>query len=87
MTMVGDVFTARATATGGMVNSRTRLKGVYVTGTGTVTFRDGGAGGTVRAVFDSTGTHAIVVPANGVLFSTDLHATLTGVTSVTIFYG
>lgn len=87
MTMVGDVFSSYLTATGTAVPSRTRVKGFFVTGTGTAVFRDGGASGTVRLTINSTASHSGMIPANGILFSTDVHVTITGLTALTVIYG
>lgn len=87
MSMLTDVFAAYATATGTMYTGRTRVRGFFVNGTGTVTFRDGGSGGTVKLTINSAGAHSMRIPANGILFNTDVHATLSGVTALTVFYG
>ncbi len=87
MAMLTDVSSAFRSTTGTAYTGRTRLRGINTTGTGTVTFRDGGAGGVTKVVIDTTGTHFILIPADGVLFQTDMHLTLTGVTGVTVFYG
>ncbi len=85
--MLTDVFSAYRTTTGTMVPSRTRVRGFFITGTGTAEFKDGGASGTSRITINSSNSHSGVIPGNGVLFSSDVHVTLTGVTAVTIFYG
>ncbi len=85
-----DVSAPRATATGTLVNYGTRLKGLVIVGTataGSVVFRDGGAGGTIRLTIDivANGEKDITIPGEGILFSTDIHVTLTNVTSVVGF--
>lgn len=90
--MQTDVKAARATATGTMVDTRTRLKGVVVTGSagaGSVVFRDGGATGPVLLQLDvlANAEKDISIPGEGILFSTDIHATITALTSVVAFYG
>lgn len=93
MGMQTDVLSAVATADGSMVSGRNRLKGVVLTSSataGSIVFKDGGASGTVRLTLNtpaSAGFHDIVIPSEGVLFSSDIYVDLTNVTSVTIFYG
>jgi len=73
---------------------RTRVKAVYMIPTGTggsVIFKNGGSGGTVvmtlNTVASATQPTYLIFPGEGVLFSTNVHGTVTDVTSVTIFYG
>ena len=83
-------FTDQATATIG----RARIKAVYMIPTGTagsVIFKNGGSGGatviTLNTVASATQPTYLLFPGEGVLFSTNVHGTVTNVTSVTIFYG
>jgi hypothetical protein len=85
--MLTDVFAAYLTSTGTAVASSTRVRGYFVTGTGTAVFRDGGASGTTRLTVNNTGTTGCLIPANGIKFSTDVHVTVTGLTAITVFYG
>lgn len=90
--MQTDVKSVRATATGTMVSYRTRLKGVVITGTagaGSVVFRDGGASGPILLQLDllANAEKDITVPGEGILFQNDIHATVSGITSVVVFYG
>ena len=93
MTMQTDVKAAHTEATGTMVSGRTRLKGYHCISGGTagdVIFRDGGSGGTTRLQFNiATGTQPItmLVPGEGILFTTDVHVTLPTSAKVTVFYG
>jgi len=73
---------------------RTRIKAVYIVPTGTagsVIFRNGGSGGTtvmtLNTVASATQPTYLMLPGDGVLFSTNVHGTVTNVGSVTIFYG
>lgn len=91
--MQTDVKSAYRTTTGSFQNEagtanieRCRVKGVYLTGTGTAVFADG-SGGVTRMTLNNTGTSNVLLPENGILFTTGVHVTLTGVTAVTIFYG
>jgi hypothetical protein len=94
MSMQTDVKSAYRTTTGTFQNEagtqnleRVRLKGVFLNGTGTAIFRDGGASGTTRLTLNNTGTNSMLIPGEGILFTTDVHVTVTGVSSVTAFYG
>lgn len=88
-----DVLSAVATADGTMVSGRNRLKGVVMTATttaGSVVFKDGGSSGTTRLTFNTPAVadfHDIIIPGEGVLFTTDIYVDVTNVSSVTIFYG
>lgn len=87
-----DVSAATLTGTGTLVSSRQRVKGVYMVAgasAGSVVFRDGGSGGSIRLEFNTpAGVDDIYVPIpdQGVLFTTDVYVALTNVTSVTVFY-
>ena len=96
-----NIKAVTVTATGtALATQRQKVKGVYfvptVAGTTpSVQLRDGGAGGTV--LLDMAGSACLAAtdpiptqlnfPENGILFQTDVHATLTSVLSLTIFYG
>ena len=93
-----DVKSKNMTATGasGIGTPRARVKSVYiVNGTlaGSVSFKDGGTGGTELIKIDTpanttgTGSMMILIPSDGVRFEADPYLTLTNVTSVTFFYG
>ena len=73
---------------------RTRVKAVYIvpaSSAGSVIFKNGGSGGTVvmtlNTVASATQPTYLIFPGEGVLFSTNVHGTVTNVGSVTIFYG
>ena len=73
---------------------RTRIKAVYMVPTasaGSVIFKDGGSGGatvmTLNTVASATQPTYLLFPGEGVLFSTNVHGTVSNVGSVTIFYG
>lgn len=72
---------------------RARIKAIYIipaAGAGSVVFRDGGASGstklTVNTLASSTSPDYILIPGEGLLFQTDIHATVTTVASVMVFY-
>lgn len=90
--MLTDVKSYRATATGTLYPERTRIKGVVLTGTagaGSVILRDGGAGGPIVLQLDllANAEKDITIPGEGILCQTDVHATLSGLTSVVAFCG
>lgn len=88
-----DVRSINVTATGSVLAAPARVrKIVFVTTAtaGSVVLRDGGSGGSVEVDIDTpaaAGLHAIDFPANGVRFETDVHATLSNISSLTVFYG
>lgn len=70
------------------------LKGINCLGTstaGTLTFKDGGSGGTTVLQIDVPGNanniNTVLIPANGILFETDCYMTAPTGYNVTIFYG
>ena len=93
MAMETDVSSATLTADGTVYGARTRVKSIaYLASAtaGSIVLKDGGASGTTKinsatpAVADA---YEVVIPAQGVLFETDVYLDLTNVTSVTVFYG
>ena len=88
-----DVLAVRVTATGDVVAARTRVRGLHFVNTataGSIVLRDGGAGGAVLMQIDTpavAGQTYMRLPGNGVLFGRTVHATLTNVTSLTVFHG
>lgn len=94
MAMQTDVKSATATGAGTLVAFRTRIKAITVTcasaGTGSVVLKDGGSGGDTEITINTPAVAEIfniLIPAEGVLFETDVYVTLSNVTSVTVFYG
>ena len=101
MTMQTDVLASvPLTNTGQFTNQtptalgRTRVKAVYIvpaSSAGSVIFKDGGSGGTtvitLNTVASATQPTYLILPGEGVLFSTNVHGTVANVSSVTIFYG
>jgi hypothetical protein len=93
MGMQYDV-TAANTASATYVNGPARLKAVYFTGTanaGAITFRDGGASGDVKltlpSIANATAPTYMLIPGEGIRFSTTLYANLTNVAALTVIYG
>jgi hypothetical protein len=94
MGMQYDVSSASNTASATFVNGPARLKAVYFTGganAGSITFRDGGAGGTVKltipSIANATAPTYMLIPGEGIRFSSTLYANLTNVAAVTVIYG
>lgn len=87
-----DVRSVKVTATGSVLAASTRVRKIVFVSTataGSVVLRDGGSGGSVEVDIDTpaaAGLHAVDFPANGTRFETDVHATLTNVSSMTVFY-
>ena len=57
---------------------------------GTLTFKDGGASGTQKLVITTPASSAadqyqVDIPLDGIVFKTDMHLTISNVTSVTVF--
>lgn len=93
MAMQTDVKSATAVADGTLVDARTRIKAMTITSSGTagsVILKDGGSGGTAKITINTPAVAEIfniLIPAEGVLFETDVYIDLTSVDSVTVFYG
>lgn len=87
-----DVQSANITSTGAAVAGPCRLKALYFRHTATagkVVLRDGGATGTVKLTLDAeaaAGVKQLQLPEGGMVFDTDVHATLTNVDSLTVIY-
>lgn len=86
------VHAVTVTATGTAYAGRARLKGlnyIATTTAGSIVVRDGGATGSVvlnlatPAVADA---YDLIIPDDGILCSTNMHVTLTNVTSLTMIY-
>lgn len=90
--MTCPVHSATVTATGTGYAARARVKGITFVCTataGSIVFKNNGASGTTLidlATPAAVGFHDVMIPNDGVLFDTDVHLTLTNVTSVTFFY-
>ena len=85
-----DVVTASVTSTGDMTTRRSRLRGFVVSGgssDGTVTFKNTSSGATILVLpVNADTTETLNIPDNGVLFSSGIHATLSNIDRVTIFF-
>ena len=86
-----DIQAKYITATGTVASGPRRLVALHyhsAGSTGGVVLRDGGASGTTSFSLDfhSNSTGYLTIPEEGVKFNTDIHATLTNVTSMTGFF-
>jgi hypothetical protein len=92
MGMQTDVKAKSLTSSGSIYGDRTRVKGIIISpgsSAGSVDLKDGGSSGTTVISITTVAngeTFNALIPGEGVLFSTDVYATLTNA-SVTVFYG
>lgn len=93
MSTLTNVFSAQASATGAIYAGPSNLAGYHITPGGTagnIVFRDGGASGTVLltvAIGTNTAPVSMLVPGNGIRFTTSIYVTLPASAAVTIFCG
>lgn len=99
--MQTDILASAVTTGTGVVNDqagnaigRSRIKGVYIipqSGAGSVVLRDGGASGPVRATINTMASQSsptyVLLPGEGIIVQNGIHATVTTVASVVVFYG
>jgi len=91
MGMQTDVMAKSLAASGSVIGNRVRVRGMVIvpgTGAGSVVLKDGGASGTTILTIPTIANGEpfnVVIPAEGVLFETDVYATLTDA-GVTVFY-
>ena len=91
--MNSEIGAKTLTSTGTIQSGRTRLLSIYYVGHAsarTLTFKDGGGSGTQKLVITTPAGSAadqyqINMPLDGILFKTDMHLTISNVTSVTVF--
>ena len=92
MAMQTDVKAISLAASGTVFGGRTRVRGMVIepgSSTGSVVLKDGGSSGTTIMTINTVAngeTFNVVIPAEGVLFATDVYATLSNA-KVTVFYG
>jgi hypothetical protein len=92
MGMQTDVKAKSLAASGSIYGDRTRVKGIIISpggSAGSVELKDGGSGGTTVISITTVAngeTFNALIPGEGVLFSTNVYATLSNA-SVTVFYG
>ena len=95
---VNDLTAKTITSTGFVTGSSSnaqpaRVKTIYYVASGTagsIVLKDGGSSGTtlmtIATPASATATEVVYIPEGGVRFRTDVHATLTNVTYVTVFH-
>lgn len=87
-----SVVSKKVTATGEVAAGRGKVLGIWIetSGTGgTLILKDGGASGESRLDIDTAslaGNYYLPIPGGGIHFGTDIHATLTSITSITVIY-
>lgn len=96
MAMQYDVKSTHLNASGSVYSGRARVKGFSICATastaGTLLLKDGGSSGTTVIEVDipansNPNSFYTLVPGEGVLCATSIYATLTGIASVTVYYG
>ncbi len=92
--MQTDVSAASVSTSSTAVAARTRVRGLLVSpgsANGSVVLKDGGSSGTTLLTISTVANGEpfnVIIPANGVLFETDVYATLSGTgTAAVVFYG
>lgn len=86
------VKAAKVTSTGTVVSGPAKVLHVHAADGGTagsILLKDGGGSGDTLLPIDTPGSTASIevpVPGGGIAFGTDVHATLSQVTSVTVIY-
>ena len=90
--MQTDVKANSLAASGSVFGDRTRVRGMIIepgASAGSVVLKNGGSGGTTVMTINTLAggeTFNAFIPGEGVLFTTDVYATLTNA-KVTVFYG
>jgi hypothetical protein len=96
MTMQYDVKSSHLNASGSVFAQPTRVKGFSICATastaGTLQLKDGGSSGTVLLEVDipsntNPNSFYTLIPGEGIKFNTNVYATLTGISSITVYYG
>lgn len=94
--MQTDVKSTHLNASGTIFAGRARVKGFSICATastaGTLQLKDGGSTGAVVIEVDipsnsNPNSFYTLVPGEGVLCSSSIYATMTGIASVTVYYG
>lgn len=89
---LGDVKSNVATSSNTVVGSPARVRSIYYTANasaGSIVVKDGGSGGAtvITIATPANGYGSVVIPADGVLCSSNVYVALTNVSSATVFYG
>ena len=89
--MSSDVFAVNKTADATVFASRARVRQIQVktesSGSPKVVLKDGGSTGTalITLEFGTSSTFSVNIPANGILFESNVYLDLTACSSVTVF--
>lgn len=92
MAMQTDILASSLAASGTAFAGRTRVRGALIepgSSAGSIVFKDGGSGGTTKFTINTSAngeSFSMVVPADGILFTTDVYVALTNA-KVTVFHG
>lgn len=92
MGMQTDVKAISLASSGAVTDARTRVRGMVIepgASAGSVILKDGGSGGTTVLTINTLAggeTFNVVIPAEGVLFTSSAYAALSNA-KVTVFYG
>ena len=90
--MSTDISAAQVDETGTAYGARTRVRGLLVMPTasaGSVALKDGGSSGTTMMTITTAANgepFSVVIPADGILFETNVYATVSNATAL-VFYG
>ena len=90
--MATDITATTINSTGTVFGGPARLRTISYVNTataGSVVFRDGGASGPIKLIVDTAASvdqEIMNIPDQGIRFQTDIHATLTNVTSLTSMF-
>jgi hypothetical protein len=92
MSFASDIKAATATATGQVIDGRSRVQGIYYVSeetAGSIELRSGGEEGPLVADLATPGavtSDNVILPDAGLLFKDGVHVTLSNVSSITLFY-
>lgn len=101
MAMQTDILASAVRTDDGALNDqagnalgRVRVKAVYIVpsgSAGSVVFKDGGTSGTTRLTLNTVGSATqptyMLLPGEGILFTTSIYVDVTSIGSVMVFYG
>jgi hypothetical protein len=88
---LGDVKSNVATSSATVVGSPARVRSIYYTANasaGSIVVKDGGSGGAtaITIATPASGYGSVVIPADGVLCTSNVYVALTNIASATVFY-
>lgn len=88
---LGDVQSVTLTSNGSIFDGPSRVKGIHYVAPshdGLIELKNGGASGSVLITIatPASGYETFNLPGDGVVFSSNVYANLTNITSLTVFY-